>query len=416
MNLNIKDERFYFLWLSKFLGIGSNKVSEVLEYFKTPEAVFCADAEALAKSNLFTEQEVLKKNRVNCKKLLEALDYCDRNNIRVVTYFSDEYPLCLKYIESPPVVLFVRGSSIKDIFPAIAVVGTRKATELGKKAAFSLSAKLSLAGFTVVSGGALGVDKMAHLGALASGNKTVVVLGSGIDSNYLKSNKNLRKAAEKNGAVISEFMPKAPATKYTFPIRNRIISALCSGVAVIEAGPKSGALITASYAMEQGKEVFAVPGDINKEEYKGNNQLIKEGAIPITNLSDILSVYSGRFGDILNSNTVLTKKITSVLYSELEKEQKSKGKNQKVKAETFKGEVDLKSEEATSFKPPILSSVNCSENAKKILSAFSEKIMMSDLLSSRSGVMGAPFIAAVTELELKGYIKAVPVGRYELKI
>lgn len=416
MTPTYNDERFYWLWLQRFLGIGSNKVAEVLEYFKNPKLVYEASDDELINSSLFSTTEFLRRSKIVNKKLLDILKYCDQNNIRIVSYLDNEYPECLRRIEAPPTLLFVRGTNMVDIFPSIAIVGKRESTVYGEKASFSLSAKLSLAGFSIVSGGARGIDRMAHLGALAAGGKTIVVLGSGIDSNYLKCNKDIRKAAEQNGVVISEFAPKASATKYTFPIRNRIISALSSGVAVIQAGEKSGALITASYAMEQGREVFAVPGNISQEEYKGNNQLIKDGAIILTSVEDVLSVYSGRFGDILKSNVQLSRKITRVLYSELEKNKRKTTAQKKGQIKVTQKAKESEEDSNYQFKAPDINKINCSDNAKKVLAVFDEEILMSDTMSAKSGVNGAEFITVVTELELKGYIKAVPVGRYRITV
>ncbi len=414
MSDRLSDERFYLVWLSQFLGVGSDKVSVVFEYFKSPKAVYEATDEKLLSSGIFSKSEIENKRKIVNKKILEVLKYSDKNNIRIVGYADEEYPECLRRIENPPTLLFVRGGDLRENFPTIAIVGSRKPTEQGKKAAFSVAAKLSLSGFTVVSGGALGIDKMAHLGAFAVGGKTVLVLGCGIDSDYLKSNEYIRKSAENCGAVVSEFLPKASATRYSFPIRNRIISALSSGVIVVEATRKSGALITATYAMEQGREVFAIPGDISLEEYEGNNQLIKDGATVITSVEDILSVYEGRFGDILKGNQKLTKRITALLYSELEKE------NAKVvkRLNAVKKEPNITENEQNSFVSPksVINGLSCSEKAKKILLSFDEEVLVSDIISAKSKVDGADFIAAITELELKGYIKAVPVGRYKIQV
>lgn len=417
MKGQITDERYYWLWLQELIGIGSDKVLDIFKNFSSPKEFYEAEISKIIAADILTDNEILKINKTFNKKFLDILKYCDQNNIRMVTYLSDEYPECLRVTEAPPLLLFVRGESLMNIFPAFGVVGTRKATELGEKSAFSVAAKLSLAGFTIVSGGALGVDKMAHIGAIAAGGKTVVVLGCGIDSNYLKSNKAMRDAAEIKGALVSEFLPKSTAKRYNFPIRNRIISALSSGVAVIEAGEKSGALITANYAAEQGKEVFTVPGSIEKEEYKGNNRLIKDGAIPITDIEDILNVYEGRFGDIINRNIKLTKGITAVLYAELEKRKNkigykavksSKYKNNKTENNNLSEKMPLK------IKTFSANNLKCSDNGKRIMECFCEEIMSADVLSAKSKVLGAEFLTAVTELELKGYIKAVPVGRYKI--
>lgn len=412
------DSSFYYLWLQEILGVGSDKLRDVLEYFGSAEKAYSASYAAFSSSDIFGEGELERKNKTDDKKLLDILSYSGENNIRIITPESYEYPKAFRFIEAPPAVLFARGQKLENDLPHFGVVGTRKPTEFGEKAAFSLSARLSLSGFVIVSGGALGIDKMAHLGALATGGKTVAFLGGGIDCSYLKTNKALRDSIEKSGTLISEFSPKAPAVRYNFPIRNRLISAMSSGVAVIEAGCKSGALITASYAMEQGKEVFAVPGSIGSSEYDGNNQLLRDGAIPLISVDDVLAVYSGRFSDKINLDNRLTKEVTAVLYRELEnrKNPKStKGPNSASK-QVKSTDIKVKVTREKAFVKPDAESFSCSSNAKKIIKAFEEETEMSDILSARSGVNGAEFIAAVTELELKGHIKAVPVGRYRIII
>lgn len=409
---HISDNSFYYLWLQQILGVGSGKLRDVLEFFGTAEEVYNSSFAVLSDSGLFSDSELKRKNNIGDKKLLDILKYSQENSIRVITPENVEYPETFKYIEAPPAVLFARGLPLQNKIPYFGIVGARNATVFGRKAAFSLAARLTLSGFTIVSGDALGIDKMAHIGSLAAGGNTVAVLGSGIDSNYLKANKPLRDRIEKCGTLISEFSPLAPATRYTFPIRNRLISALSGGVAVIEAGCKSGALITASYAMEQGKEVFAVPGSIGSSEYDGSNQLLRDGAIPLISVDDVISVYSGRFEDKINSNNRLTKDITAVLYKELEIIEKEKVcKTQcKRKPEKASQEKTIKDE----FSKPDIKGIDCSNEAKNILISFEHETEMSDILSSRSGLSGAGFITAVTELELKGYIKAVPVGRYKM--
>lgn len=411
MNEN-KPSAFYYLWLQRLIGVGSNKLRDVIQYFGSAKEAFLAGDIALLESDIFSKSEIDLSVRISEEEILEVIDYCNKNNIRIITPEDEEYPQSLNYIEAPPAVLFAKGNRLDMSAPHFGIVGSRKASEFGKKAAFSLAARLSLSGFTIVSGGALGIDKMAHLGAIAAEKSTVLVLGSGIDSDYLKSNAKLREKALEKGTLISEFWPKAAATKFNFPIRNRLISALSSGVAVIEAGCKSGALITASYAMEQGKEIFAVPGSLNDKNYEGNNRLIRDGAIPLLAANDILAVYSGRFEDKITYNNLLTPSIKRVLYEYLGKEKSAPQRKtvKKNKSDAYES-TDRVSDNApaTLIKPR---EITASEFGVKIYNAFTQETEMSDVLSNRSGVTGASFIAAVTELELKGYIKAVPVGRY----
>ena len=208
---------------------------------------------------------------------------------------NNEYPEQLRNIYNPPLKIYILGN--KDLLKqkGIAVVGTRDATEYGKKVAFQISKKLSEKGINIISGLALGIDTCAHLGTLYSDSagKTIAVLGSGLDNIYPKQNINLAKKIIKNGGcIISEYPLGSKPEKLNFPKRNRIISGLSNGVVVVEAGVKSGALITADLALEQGKDVFAIPGNILNTESIGTNNLIKQGAKLVTSYIDILEEIS----------------------------------------------------------------------------------------------------------------------------
>lgn len=211
--------------------------------------------------------------------------------ISAVCIESDDYPKPLKQIYNPPRLLFFRGKSIGELGTAIAVVGSRRATAYGKAMAESISEGLSRAGVTVVSGLACGVDTSAHLGALRGSGGTTAVLGSGLDVVYPRENWRLLQRIAANGWVISEYPPGTPPRRHHFPARNRIIAGLSVGVVVVEAAEKSGALITADFALEQGKDVFAVPGSARSALSRGTNSLLKQGAFLAENAADILDVF-----------------------------------------------------------------------------------------------------------------------------
>lgn len=422
-------KEFGYIRLQRILKPGSGKLNEVMGRFGDIEKVNSLSLKEWIESGILTPYELARIKKISNDDIYEVIKYCKFNGIRIITPEDAEYPKNFRYIENPPTVIYVRGKMLDSSAPIIGIVGARKSTEFGNKAAYSLGARLALSGFTVVSGGALGVDSMAHTGALNAGGDTIMVLGCGIDSDYLMMQEPLRKRTEKNGTVVSEFEPRTPASRYTFPIRNRIISALSCGVAVIEAGQKSGALITATYAMEQGKEVFALPGNINAPQYGGTNDLLHDGAIPLLKVEDILEVYLGRFPDKLKAGSELTRDIKQGYLKEAErislkpaspKLPKTEVKN---KPSASEGLYDLKPEDKRAEAEPLKTeeeilktnpeNLNCSEDAKKIYLSFTENTEFSDTLSARSGVKGGKFIAAVTELELLGYLKAVPVGRYE---
>lgn len=213
--------------------------------------------------------------------------------IRTISFEDREYPQVLKKIANPPKSLFIKGK----LYPkekCFAIVGTRKCTGYGKEIAKELAYDLAQAGFTIVSGFAFGIDTAAHLGALEAEKRTIAVLGTGLDeqSIYPQRNRNLvREILEKGGALISEYPPGTPGSKFTFPQRNRIIAGISLGILVVEAQGKSGALITAHWAKQQGKKIFAVPGNINALTSKGPHLLIKEGAKLVETVEDILKEF-----------------------------------------------------------------------------------------------------------------------------
>lgn len=405
---------YAYLYLSRLLGAGSNKLYDLLALRPEVEQLCRMTADDWRKTGLLTQGELRRVARINSDSIWETLDYCDTHDIRVITPEDAEYPTGFRSIENPPAILFARGLPLENDRPAIGIVGARKSTEFGQKAAYSLSAKLALAGFTVVSGGAVGIDHMAHAGALYAGGTTVAVLGCGIDSDYLPKQEALRRRVAEQGTLLSEFEPRTSATRYTFPIRNRLISALSCGVAVIEAGQKSGALITATYAMEQGREVFALPGGINQQQYAGTNALLRDGAIPLLSVEDIILVYLGRFSDTLKTDITPSAEIRQGYAKEaaLIVQSQSKGRAATSAKKREPAAPDTTASSVLSGVTPPEQLV-CSPAAKQVYAAFAEQTELSDTLSARSGIAGGAFIAAITELELMGYIKAVPVGRYE---
>lgn len=205
-------------------------------------------------------------------------------------FSSDEtYPKLLKEIYDPPPKLWWRGDRRALDFPRVAIVGARKASNVGKRVAFDIAAGLAKAGITVVSGMAFGIDAAAHLGALDAGGFTIAVLGSGVDLPTPEGNRYLAERIERQGLIVSEFSPGTGAYASHFPQRNRIISGLSVGVVVVEAGVRSGSLITARLALEQGRDVFAVPGEAGRVQTAGSNGLLKQGAIPVETAEDVIT-------------------------------------------------------------------------------------------------------------------------------
>ncbi|MDO8507776.1 MAG: DNA-processing protein DprA [bacterium] len=250
---------------------------------------------------VFVEKLLKERQAIDPDVLVESLQRLD---IKALTILDDNYPKLLKEIFSPPVVLYYRGNIDVLSAPSIAVVGSRKITTYGKNATEKIVSGLAQAGYVVVSGMALGVDTFVHETTLLEQGKTVAVLGCGLDKPYPVTNTNLfKKIIESGGVVISEYMPGKPPLKQHFPARNRIISGLSQGILVVEANIRSGALITARDALEQNRDVFAIPGPIFGESSSGTNKLLKMGANLITEAEDIFEFY----GHTAKNGTVKSK-------------------------------------------------------------------------------------------------------------
>lgn len=217
-------------------------------------------------------------------------EWADKNGITILTLLDEDYPQSLSEIYDPPPFLFIKGSMAPSDKNSIALVGSRNASEYGRMTASKLAGELASNGITIVSGMAVGVDSSSHRGAIQAGGRTFAVLGSGIDIIYPRENKRLYQEISENGAVISEFFPGTGPSPGHFPRRNRVISGLSKAVIVVEAGQKSGALLTADLALSQGKALFAVPGQLSSKQSLGANDLIKTGAQILTSPDDIFSV------------------------------------------------------------------------------------------------------------------------------
>ena len=287
----------YWVWLSEVRGLTNRSKLLLLDYFGTPESVYYADEdEYRLVGGLEPRQLALlaDKSTGNADRILGA---CSRLGLRLLTMQDADYPVRLRNIFEPPCLLYVKGQlPVIDEEVAVAMVGTRKATPYGVEAAERLAYGLSKQGALVISGAAAGIDSAAHRGALRAGGRTIAVLGSGIDVVYPAENEWLYRDIAASGALVSEYPPGAAAEGWHFPVRNRIISGLSLAAVVVEAPEKSGALITANTALEQGRDVFAVPGPIDAPMSRGCNRLIADGAAAlVTDSWDVLREYEAMY-------------------------------------------------------------------------------------------------------------------------
>lgn len=282
----------YWVWLSLALGVNTPKIKKLYNIYNSIEDFYSGNEKEWRLCGIFNEKEIDALLRTKLIDAESILEYCANKGYDVVSIDDAIYPDKLRDIYAPPSVIYVWGK-LPDFNNrlSIAMVGTRKATQYGVMASHVLSASLAKLSVVVVSGGALGIDSASHIGALEAKGTTVCVLGCGFEHNYLPQNAQLRRNIAQTGAVVSEYPPNAKSLPYNFPVRNRIISALSDGVVVVEADEKSGSLITVNHALDQGREVFAVMGNINSRYSTGTNKMIKDGAVPVTSYIDIINAF-----------------------------------------------------------------------------------------------------------------------------
>ncbi len=282
----------YWLWLNSLSDVGPVRAKSLLDVFKNPKSIWNAEKARLLKSagigELVAQNIINNKNEEQLMILENQLEKIQKDNIDLITVHDKEYPSNLRNIYSSPILIYKKGNIINSDNISIAIVGSRNATSYGLKTAYDLAKSLAKRGITIISGLARGIDTAAHKGAIDGGGRTIAVLGCGIDVVYPPENKKLIKEIINCGAVISEFPLGTIPDARNFPQRNRIISGISKGTLIVEANKKSGSLITADFALEQNREVFAVPGPIYSRFSEGTNNLIKDGAKIVTCVEDIL--------------------------------------------------------------------------------------------------------------------------------
>ena len=279
----------YWIWLATIEELGPIKKKRLIDTFGTPEGIYKASNRCLLEIEGITEKIVENINRSKQEELIKKYEnYIEKNRISIISILDEKYPEKLRNIYAPPITLFcIRNTDLLNKI-SIAIVGTREPSSYGINLARHFSKELSLANITVVSGLARGIDGEAHVGALEASGKTIAVLGNGVDIVYPKENIKTYNLVAKKGLILSEYIVGTKPEARNFPQRNRIISGLSSGVLVVEAKKRSGSIITADLALEQGREVYVVPGNITSPNSEGTNSLLKQGAKLITEVTDIL--------------------------------------------------------------------------------------------------------------------------------
>lgn len=299
----------YDIWFVK-MKINNKLKINLLNKFKTSKMIYEYCNNDLYISKDVKEETKLKsimKNEWSENELNKYLNILEDKEINMVLFSEESYPQKLKECNNAPIALFYKGNIISlNNYKNVAIVGSRRCSYYGESLSEIISKELCKNEVGIVSGMAKGIDSFAHWGALRNDGYTCAVLGCGIDIIYPKQNKELYEEIARRGCVVSEFLPGTQPLSYNFPLRNRIISGLSEAVIVVEASERSGSLITATYALDQGRDVFSVPGSILSETSKGTNKLIKEGAFPLTSVQDICDLlnieYNSNKGDKIKLN------------------------------------------------------------------------------------------------------------------
>ncbi len=284
----MSETRQYWVAFSLVKGIGAVRFQALLNYFGDPQIAWGAPTEALREAGL---SEKVIENVVELRSAInldQVWDQLEAEGITVLIQTDENYPRRLQELEQPPPVLYMLGELTSEDEWAVAVVGTRRVTAYGRQVAEDIAGILARNGISVISGLARGIDSISHQAALHAGGRTIAVLGSGLDRIYPPENRRLAEQIAAHGALVSDYPPGTPPEASNFPPRNRLISGLSLAVVIVEAGQKSGALITAAFAADQGREVFAVPGNISSPGSKGTNRLIRDGAQPLLHPEQVL--------------------------------------------------------------------------------------------------------------------------------
>ena len=391
-------------WLRlAFVGLPAGRCAAALDKWSTPEALLAAarngrEDQLLATKGItpVTIERLKEAANRNIEKALAAMQ---EYSIRLLLLEDEEYPTALRSIPDPPLYLFVRGSIQENDEVAVAIVGTRHATEYGRGLAGSFGRDLARRGVTVISGLARGIDTAAHRGALEGGGRTFAVCGCGLDVVYPSENKNLMEDIAANGAALSEFAPTVHPEPWHFPARNRIISGLSAGTIVVEAAERSGALITADFALEQSREVFAVPGNVHKGQSKGCHGLIKQGATLVENVDDVISALN---------NQALPFVASEPKSAEKKSRRKSEAENERQPALN----LGSASRSTPALKPQVRDDLSASENRVYLTLEVEARHIDEIALAAQ---MGAGEVnATLVMLEIKGVARRLPGNSFAL--
>ena len=414
----------HWIWFAHRPGLTDRMKRALLQHFQDPEEIYYADSGAFDHVEGLTAEgkEALRERDLAIAERI--LRKCRAEQIHLLTIQDAAYPARLKNIDDPPVLLYYKGTLPDfDGSPVIGVVGTRKASAYGLTTAKRMGYQIGKCGGIVVSGMAYGIDGFAMNGALTAGAEVVGVLGCGVDIVYPASNKALFRDTEQYGCILSEFAPGTPPIHYHFPRRNRIIAGLSCGVLVVEAPEKSGALITARLALDQGRDVFAVPGNIDVPSFEGSNQLLRSGAIPVMNGWDVVGEYEALFPDKIRRDlspahqTAQPDEVLRAAQEELPVKVAQKPRQPKKKqSDGEKSHKKVIDKETSSPYIDLNDKISkLSADEKNIVTALKNGERLVDDVIAETGMTTGKLLASLTMLELKGVVRRLPGKRISLK-
>ena len=382
----------YWIWLATRKGLSARSIYLVASSFPSPKAAYDAPEAAYHEiEGLHSVRPLLDKDLSGAEAILRR---CYEKNIQILTIGDKAYPSRLRTISDAPVVLYYRGTLPDLNKPSVAVIGTREASVYGMSQAKKLAFGLAKCGCAVISGGASGVDTEATRGALLGGGTAIVVLGGGVDVVYPRENKQLFQDVAKRGCLLSEYPPGTRPYRANFPQRNRIMSAMSLGVLITQAPARSGALITANHALEQGRDVFVLPANVDVDGFEGNMKLLREGAIPVATAWDIVSEYAPQYPHILKMQEV-----------SMPKEEPAAAPAEKKVIDKPKptAYIDLKEKMNT-----------LTEDEKLVAELLQHGAMHIDDLVPKTGKAANVILSVLTMLEIKGILRRPSAGIYEL--
>lgn len=393
----------YWLWYAE-KKLTAYQKRTLLEHFRDPEEIYGAQQKTLQQIEGMTDELcdiLLDKDLTQAQRLLRQ---CARAHIQVLTFTDERYPERLRSLHDAPVVLYYQGMLPDwNRVPVIGIVGTRKSTSYGNQLAADMSAQIASCGGMVISGGAMGIDTIALESALAAGGVTVAVLAGGLDKYYPAGNTPLFRRMCNTGCLITEYPPGTPSNSWNFPVRNRIISGISNGLLVVEAPARSGALISARHAMEQGRDVFSVPGNVNMPTCEGTNALLREGARAVLSGWDVMREYEALYPDCVRRPDFSQRKRESVPQVA-----------QTVAYPVIADKKDIDNGEKGAYSVVRNANVTLTEQEQLLVATVGCEGGLVDEVIAKSGLQAAEANKLMTRLALKKVLILHPGGRVTL--